>query len=79
MHVRGYLENGTTTTPFDMTVRNKIDRFDLVMDVIDRVPQFGHRAAYLRQDMQERLIQQWQYACEHGEDRPEIQNWVWPY
>jgi xylulose-5-phosphate/fructose-6-phosphate phosphoketolase len=79
IHVRGYLENGTTTTPFDMTVRNKIDRFDLVMDVIDRVPQFGHRAAYLRQDMQEKLIRQWQYACEYGEDTPEIQNWVWPY
>jgi xylulose-5-phosphate/fructose-6-phosphate phosphoketolase len=79
IHVRGYLENGTTTTPFDMTVRNKIDRFDLVMDVIDRVPQFGHRAAYLRQDMQERLIRQWQHAREYGEDMPEIQNWVWPY
>ncbi len=79
IHVRGYLEEGTTTTPFDMTVMNKLDRFDLVMDVIDRVPKFGHRAAYLRQDMQERLIRQWQYACEHGEDTPEIQNWVWPY
>jgi xylulose-5-phosphate/fructose-6-phosphate phosphoketolase len=79
IHVRGYLEEGTTTTPFDMTVKNKIDRFDLVMDVIDRVPKFGHRAAYLRQDMQERLIRQWQYACDHGEDMPEIQNWVWPY
>jgi xylulose-5-phosphate/fructose-6-phosphate phosphoketolase len=79
LHVRGYLEEGTTTTPFDMTVRNKIDRFDLVMDVIDRVPQFGHRAAYLRQDMQERLIRQWQYACNHGEDMPEIQNWAWPF
>jgi xylulose-5-phosphate/fructose-6-phosphate phosphoketolase len=78
IHVRGYNEEGTTTTPFDMTVMNKLDRFDLVMDVIDRVPQFGHRAAYLRQDMQERLIRQWHYACEHGEDMPEIQNWVWP-
>jgi xylulose-5-phosphate/fructose-6-phosphate phosphoketolase len=79
IHVRGYNEEGTTTTPFDMTVMNKLDRFDLVMDVIDRVPQFGHKAAYLRQDMQERLIRQWQYACEHGEDMPDIQNWVWPY
>ena len=79
IHVRGYKEEGTTTTPFDMTVMNNLDRFDLVMDVIDRVPKFGHRAAYLRQDMQDRLIRQWQYACEHGEDTPEIQNWVWPY
>ena len=79
LHVRGYKEEGTTTTPFDMTVMNNLDRFDLVMDVIDRVPQLGHRAAYVRQDMQDRLIEHWNYTLAHGEDMPEIRDWVWPY
>jgi xylulose-5-phosphate/fructose-6-phosphate phosphoketolase len=79
LHVRGYKEEGTTTTPFDMTVMNDLDRYHLVMDVIDRVPDLGHSAAYLRQDMQDRLIRQWAYTREHGEDPPEVRDWVWPY
>jgi xylulose-5-phosphate/fructose-6-phosphate phosphoketolase len=77
LHVRGYNEEGTTTTPFDMTVLNKIDRFDLVIDVIDRVPQLGPKAARVRQEMQDRLIRHWNYTVEHGQDMPEIQDWVW--
>jgi xylulose-5-phosphate/fructose-6-phosphate phosphoketolase len=77
LHVRGYNEEGTTTTPFDMTVLNKIDRFDLVIDVIDRVPQLGPKAARVRQEMQDRLIRHWNYTVEHGEDMPEIRDWAW--
>ena len=62
IHVRGYKEEGTTTTPFDMTVMNDMDRYHLVMDVIDRVPSLGRTAAYLRQDMSDRLIRQWAYT-----------------
>jgi xylulose-5-phosphate/fructose-6-phosphate phosphoketolase len=79
LHVRGYIEEGTTTTPFDMTVLNRLDRFDLVMDVIDRVPELLHRAAYLRQEMSDRKIRHWNYTIEHGEDMPEIQDWTWPH
>ncbi|HUJ65893.1 MAG TPA: phosphoketolase family protein, partial [Acidimicrobiales bacterium] len=79
LHVRGYKEEGTTTTPFDMTVMNDLDRYHLVMDVIDRVPNLGHSAAYLRQDMQERLIRQWSYTREHGDDPPGVRDWAWPY
>jgi xylulose-5-phosphate/fructose-6-phosphate phosphoketolase len=79
LHVRGYKEMGTTTTPFDMTVLNNLDRFDLVMDVIDRVPQLGHRAAYTRQAMQDNLIEHRNYVRTHGEDMPAIRDWTWPY
>jgi xylulose-5-phosphate/fructose-6-phosphate phosphoketolase len=79
IHVRGYKEEGTTTTPFDMTVMNDLDRYHLVMDVIDRVPDLGRSASYLRQDMQDRLIRQWAYTREYGEDPPEVRDWVWPY
>jgi xylulose-5-phosphate/fructose-6-phosphate phosphoketolase len=79
LHVRGYIEEGTTTTPFDMAVLNRLDRFDLVIDVIDRVPKLGHNAAYVRQDMRDRLIRHWNYTLEHGEDMPEIRGWVWAY
>jgi xylulose-5-phosphate/fructose-6-phosphate phosphoketolase len=79
LHVRGYKEEGTTTTPFDMAVMNNLDRFDLVMDVIDRVPRLLDRAAYVRQDMQDRLIRHWHYTLEHGEDMDEITNWTWPH
>jgi xylulose-5-phosphate/fructose-6-phosphate phosphoketolase len=79
LHVRGYIEEGTTTTPFDMAVMNRLDRFDLVIDVIDRVPKLGHNAAYVRQDMRDRLIRHWNYSLEHGEDMAEIRDWVWPY
>ena len=79
LHVRGYIEEGTTTTPFDMTVMNRLDRFDLVIDVIDRVPQLPNNAAHVRQEMRDNLIRHWNYTLEHGEDMPEIRDWVWPY
>jgi xylulose-5-phosphate/fructose-6-phosphate phosphoketolase len=79
LHVRGYKEEGTTTTPFDMTVLNDMDRYHLVMDVIDRVPGLVRTAAHLRQDMQNRLVRQIAYTREHGEDPPEIRDWAWPY
>ncbi len=79
IHVRGYKEEGTTTTPFDMTVMNDLDRYHLVIDVIDRVPGLAPTAAYLRQDMQDRLIKQREYTHRHGEDPPEIRDWTWPH
>jgi len=79
LHVRGYKEEGTTTTPFDMAVRNDIDRFHLVADVIDRVPKLGHRAAYLRQIIRDKLIEHREYINRYGEDMPEIREWKWPY
>lgn len=78
LHVRGYKEEGTTTTPFDMTVMNDLDRFHLVMDVIDRVPSLGYRAAHLRQEMRDRLLDHKRYIAEIGQDMPEIRNWQWP-
>ena len=78
LHVRGYKEEGTVTTPFDMVVRNDLDRFHLVMDVIDRVPDLGSRAAGLRQTMADRRVQAQAYARVHGEDPPEITDWTWP-
>jgi xylulose-5-phosphate/fructose-6-phosphate phosphoketolase len=77
IHVRGYKEEGTTTTPFDMVVRNDLDRFHLVQDVIDRVPGLGSRAAYVKQRMAEKLVDHKQYICDHGEDMPEIRDWRW--
>jgi xylulose-5-phosphate/fructose-6-phosphate phosphoketolase len=78
LHVRGYKEEGTVTTPFDMVVRNDLDRFHLVMDVIDRVPGLGSRAASLRQEMEDRRVVAQAYAREYGEDPPEITDWTWP-
>jgi xylulose-5-phosphate/fructose-6-phosphate phosphoketolase len=78
LHVRGYKEEGTITTAFDMTVLNDLDRFHLVMDVIDRLPQIGYRGDYLRQQLQDKLIEHKQYIDRYGEDMPEIKNWVWP-
>ncbi len=78
IHVRGFKEKGSTTTPFDMCMRNDIDRFHLVMDVIDRVPALGSRYARLRQEMADMRIKAKEYAHEWGEDLPEIANWVWP-
>jgi xylulose-5-phosphate/fructose-6-phosphate phosphoketolase len=77
IHVRGYKEEGTITTPFDMTVLNDMDRFHLVMDVIDRLPQLGERCAYLKQEMQDKLIQHRAYIDLEGIDMPEVLNWRW--
>jgi xylulose-5-phosphate/fructose-6-phosphate phosphoketolase len=79
LHVRGYKEEGTTTTPFDMTVMNDLDRFHLVADVIDRVPGLGHAAAYAKQWLRDRRIEHREYIRKYGEDMPEIRNWKWPY
>jgi xylulose-5-phosphate/fructose-6-phosphate phosphoketolase len=77
LHVRGYKEEGTTTTPFDMVVLNDLDRFHLVSDVIDRVPGLGSRAAYAQQAIREKLIEHKQYVARYGEDMPEIRDWTW--
>ena len=77
LHVRGYKEEGTTSTPFDMVVMNELDRFHLVADVIDRLPQLGPKAAYTKQAMRDKLIEHKQYVTSHGEDLPEVRNWKW--
>jgi xylulose-5-phosphate/fructose-6-phosphate phosphoketolase len=77
LHVRGYKEQGTTTTPFDMAVLNDIDRFHLVTDVVARVPSLGPRAAHLTQTIRDKLIDHQRYTREHGEDMPEIRDWQW--
>jgi xylulose-5-phosphate/fructose-6-phosphate phosphoketolase len=79
IHVRGYKEEGTTTTPFDMVMLNDLDRYHLVMDVIDRVPSLGSTAAHVRQAMVDHRLRARQYTRDHGQDAPEILNWVWPY
>jgi len=78
LHVRGYKEEGTTTTPFDMVMLNDLDRFHLVMDVIDRVPGLGERCAHLRQDMVDERLRARAYTREVGDDLPEIRDWTWP-
>jgi xylulose-5-phosphate/fructose-6-phosphate phosphoketolase len=75
--VRGYKEEGTTTTPFDMCVLNDLDRFHLVGDVIDRVPKLGPRAAYAKQAIRDKLIDHKQYIARYGDDMPEITAWTW--
>ena len=77
LHVRGYKEEGTTTTPFDMVVLNDMDRFHLVADVIDRVPEFGARAAHVKQALHDKLIDHKNWIREHGDDMPEIRDWKW--
>jgi xylulose-5-phosphate/fructose-6-phosphate phosphoketolase len=77
LHVRGYIEEGTITTAFDIRVQNELDRFHLVIDAIDRLPQTGSRGAYLKQQLQDKLIEHKQYIAKHGEDLPEIRNWKW--
>jgi xylulose-5-phosphate/fructose-6-phosphate phosphoketolase len=79
LHVRGYKEEGTTTTPFDMVMLNDLDRFHLVIDVIDRVPRLAAKAAGLRQDMVEERLRCRVWTREHGEDEPSVREWVWPY
>ncbi|MCM3924641.1 phosphoketolase family protein [Frankia sp. AiPs1] len=79
LHVRGYIEEGTTTTPFDMVMLNNLDRFHLVADVIDRVPSLGARAAHVRQRMVDARLAARAYTRDHGEDDPAIRDWTWPY
>jgi xylulose-5-phosphate/fructose-6-phosphate phosphoketolase len=77
LHVPGYKEEGTITTPFDMRVQNDLDRFHLVEDVVDRVPNLGSRGAYLKQPMRDTLIEHKHFIDAHGQHMPEIQNWKW--
>src|SRR5262245_58944195 len=79
LHVRGYKEEGTTTTPFDMVMLNDLDRFHLVMDVLDRVPGLGARTAGLRQEMADSRLRARMWTREHGEDLPEVRDWTWPF
>jgi xylulose-5-phosphate/fructose-6-phosphate phosphoketolase len=80
LHVRGYKEEGTITTPFDMAVLNDLDRFHLSMDVIDRLPQLGSRSAYLKQELRDKLVDHRRYIERYGDDLPEVRNWRWgPY
>lgn len=77
IHVRGYKEEGTITTPFDMTVLNQMDRFSLVIDTLDRLPQLKDRGAYLKQEMEDKLVQHKNYIRANGQDLPEVRNWKW--
>jgi len=77
LHVRGYKEEGTITTAFDMTVLNEMDRFHLVQDVIDRLPQLKGRGDYLKQEMKDKLVAHKEYICREGRDMPEVRNWRW--
>jgi xylulose-5-phosphate/fructose-6-phosphate phosphoketolase len=79
LHVRGYKEEGTTTTPFDMVVLNDLDRFHLVMDTIDRVPKLERVGAHVKQLMRDKRLEHTQYICKHGDDIAEIRDWKWPY
>ena len=78
-HVRGYKEEGTTTTPFDMVMLNDLDRYHLVKDVIDRVPGLAERAAHLREEMSDRRLRARAWTREYGEDHPDVSRWTWPY
>jgi len=78
LHVRGYKEEGTTTTPFDMCVLNEIDRYNISIDVIDRVPRLANVAAHLRQELMNKLTDHTRYVRAHGEDMPEVRDWRWP-
>src|SRR5260221_2395966 len=79
LHVRGYKDEGTTTTPFDMTVLNDLDRFHLAGDVVDRVPRLQRVGSHFKQSLRNKLVEHKQYICEHGDDLPEIRDWKWPY
>jgi xylulose-5-phosphate/fructose-6-phosphate phosphoketolase len=77
IHVRGYKEEGTITTPFDMTVLNDLDRFHLAMDTIDRIPRITEKGAYLKQTLKDKLVEHGRYIRKQGRDLPEIRNWQW--
>ena len=79
LHVRGYKEEGTTTTPFDMTVLNDLDRYHLAQDVVDRVPRLQRVGAHFKQFVRNKLVEHTQYVCRYGDDLPEVRNWKWPY
>ncbi|MGY3169260.1 phosphoketolase family protein [Thermostichus sp. MS-CIW-15] len=79
LHVRGYKEEGTTTTPFDMCVLNQVDRFNLANDVLERVERFKYRRDHVQQLIRDKLVEHKQYICKYGEDLPEVRNWKWPY
>src|SRR5262249_12131727 len=79
IHVRGYKEEGTTTTPFDMVMLNDLDRYHLVMDVIDRVDVLGGTVAHLRQRMVGRRLERRLWTRAHGDAHPDVRDWVWPY
>jgi xylulose-5-phosphate/fructose-6-phosphate phosphoketolase len=78
LHVRGYKEEGTTTTPFDMVMLNDLDRYHLVIDVIDRVPGLGPKAAHVRQLMTDKRLEARAWTRREGEDTPEVADWAWP-
>jgi len=79
LHVRGYKEEGTTTTPFDMTVLNDLDRYHLAQDVVDRVPRLHRVGAHFKQFVRNKLVEHRQYVCRYGDDLPEVRDWKWPY
>ena len=79
LHVRGYVEEGTTTTPFDMVVLNRLDRFHLVESVINRVPKLGYIAAYAIQAVRDKLIEHKEYIRRYGDDMPEVAEWTWTH
>jgi xylulose-5-phosphate/fructose-6-phosphate phosphoketolase len=76
--VRGYKEEGTTTTPFDMVVRNDLDRYHLTLDAIDRLPEQPKNVAYIKQDLRDKLIEHRQYVTKYGDDLPAVKEWRWP-
>jgi xylulose-5-phosphate/fructose-6-phosphate phosphoketolase len=79
LHVRGYKEKGNINTPLELAILNQVDRFNLVIDVLDRVPRLQARTAHLREDMKNAIIRHLEYAHTHGTDKPEIAEWVWPF